>query len=193
MEPQTNTGQYSIVTLTLLGVVMLILSSAIGAILGPVFFPPVAGTQAQSMQVAQSNPAGVVIGSMDEVHMLIGKVTAINGNTLTLHLQQSVISNANLTDRMIVINNKTVVTRMTVKDQEAFQVDMNAYERQTEEAKKVPQIVLPPLVSINVPTKASEIRIGDNLTVTASENINNQRSFVASSIEIHGSGTTLTN
>ena len=193
MEPQTNSGQYSVVTLTLLGIVMLILSSAIGAILGPVLFPPVAGTQAQPMQVAQSSPSGVVVGSMDEVRMLIGKVTAINGNTLTLHLQQSGISNANLTDRMIVINNKTVVTRMTVKDQEAFQVDMNAYARQTEEAKKVPQIVLSPLVSINVPTKASEIRIGDNLTVTASENINTQRSFVASSIEIHGSGTTLTN
>lgn len=181
MEPQTNTGQYSIVTLTLLGVVMLILSSAIGAILGPVIFPPVAGTQAEPMQVMQSSSAGVVIGSVDELHNLFGSVTKINGNNFTLRIQETT---GTIPDRTVLVTSETRITKATQKDQATLNSEIADFNKKVEDAKKKPQLVLQPDMFIYNDTDASAVGIGDNVKVTATENINTKRSFIASEIQI---------
>lgn len=179
MEPQTNTGQYSIVTLTLLGVVMLILSSAIGAILGPVIFPPVAGTQAEPISIASAS----VGAPSQDIRVLFGTVKAIKGSNFTLHTQT--YQNDPLVDRNVSVTTGTKVIKIIQKDEATMQSEMTEYERIASEAKKLQRLVLPFDMFAHSSASASEIAVGDTVTVTAEENINTKKEFTATSIELY--------
>ena len=131
MEPQANSGQYSIVTLAILGVLMLILSSAIGAILGPVLFPS-ESTGAGNQPIMQSSPSSnSVFGSQVEVRTVMGSVTAIKGNSFTLHAQTSQIPNDPLSDHNVIVTSETKIVRITQKEKTLLQSEIAEFTKKT--------------------------------------------------------------
>lgn len=178
MEPQTNTGQYSIVMLTALGVVMLISSSAIGAILGPTFFQ---SQVSQAPFVTQTVSANTDIISED-VRILFGTVTSIKGNSFTLHTQTP--ENSALTDRKVIVTSETKVTKVSQKDKKILESEIAEFAKKQEEAKKLARLVLQPDIFVHTVVNVSEIAIGDTVIVTTGENVGAKKEFIASEIEL---------
>lgn len=185
MEPQTNTGQYSIVTLTLLGVVMLILSSAIGAILGPVMFGDTNEEQIQAIPVPQVSSGGVVVGSPDQIYAIPGTVKSINGSSFVLHTQLFATDKDVPADRTVFVTNKTKIFMETQKDESTLQREAEEFSKRMKDAKSKIQLLIPPGQFLSVPADVSEISVGDSVTVTARENIGSKSAFSAMEIEIH--------
>lgn len=184
METQANTGRYSIVTLTLLGVVMLILSSAIGAILGPVFFPTTINTTPQNQQAYLSSVNTVV--STDSVRVLSGSVKAFSGNRMTVR-SLSGEQDPSLAERIVIVNYDTKITKTLPKDSKTLQAEMK------NSSNKTTGLVLPQEPFTREVASASDIAIGDIVTVTASENISMTKEFIASDVKFHTPIKTPTN
>lgn len=178
MEPQTNTGQYSIVTLTALGAVMLVLSSAIGAILGPTFFPAPVSQAPFVTQIASANTDII----SEDVRVLFGSVTAIKGNSFTLHTQTE--GNSALTDRNVTVTSETKVTKVSQKDKKILESEIAEFAKKQDEAKKSQRLILPPDIFLHTVVNVSEVAIGDTVTVTTSENVSTKKEFIASEIEL---------
>lgn len=187
MEPQTNSGQALSGKYIVIGVVLLILSSAIGAIIGPVLSSGGnTGTQNQSasapiFQAPTANAADFV----QDLRILSGSVTAISGSNFTLHTQISGITNASLIDRTVIVTGETKIIKTAQKDQATLSSEMAAFAKNMQDAKTKPQLVLQPEPFTRTPADALEISIGDIVTVITAENISTKKEFVASEIEFH--------
>lgn len=189
MDPQTNLASPFKTQYIIIGVALLILSSAIGTIVGgAVSSRGNGGAQNQApVTVMQSTSAGnnVVFGSPDEVRTISGTVIAINGNSFTLHTQSSTVTNAFLIDRSVMVIGDTKIIETSEKDPAILSSEMADFNKKMEAAKTKPQLVLSPEPFTHTDANASDITIGDFVAVTSAENISTRKSFVASEIQFH--------
>lgn len=125
MEPETNTkeGPYSPMTIAIFGGALLIVSSAIGAFIGPMF--SVKGSDAAQIAIipiAQGAQTNVVVGAPEEMRNISGTITAIKGATFTLHNEMSGFSNPSLSERIVSVTTKTEISKITQKDEKRFRL-----------------------------------------------------------------------
>lgn len=191
MEPQTEIKEapYSTMTIAVLGGALLIVSSAIGAFIGPMF--SVSGGNVAQLAVPQIVQASTNISS-EEVHVLSGRVSAIQGSGFTLHTDSAPFGDQTLLDRMVGITGDTVVTKTSPKDQKVLDSEMADFMKKLEEMGKNPHILLSPEPFVRTPATAYDIAIGDFVTVTSYENIGTKKSFVAGEIKFHAPIKTIT-
>lgn len=191
METQTDSKQRSIVALVAIAIAMLILSSAIGAIIGQTFLSRGnTNIQAPLIATTQSSQNSIVFGSNNEDRVISGTVTAINGSSFVLHAQTSAVADASLIDRNVTVTGETRVTKTSQKDQASLSSEMVDFNKRMEAAKTRPQLVLSldPFTHTNV--DASVLAIGDFVTVTSAGNINTEKGFIASEVQFHSPVTT---
>lgn len=186
MEPQTNTTPPLNAKYIIVCIVMLILSSAIGAVLGGKYYPR--ENIAQQVQ----NPASYAIPSISysntnpvqEIRSIVGTVATIKGNTFTVRdVSVKTEGDASL-DRMITINSDTKIQKGTVGDEGLFSTQLRAYMKNIEDTKKNPVLSLPPELINYADARPEDIKIDDEVLVTTIESIGSQGMFVASKVQI---------
>jgi len=190
MEPQKNTtsslsGKHFFVL-----IVLLILSSAIGAVVGGMYYPrEKVGGQTQS-SVSYSPPvisysnSNVNTNPTQEIHSIFGTVKTIKGNTFTLKENRVQVPGATQGDRSIIVNSDTKILKGEMVDSEIAQKQISAYMKNIEDTKKEPVLSLPPDVMRYTEVSPADVKIGDSVVVTTIENIVNQEILIASKIQI---------
>ena len=166
------------IRITIIGAI--VLASAIGIVIGMTFFSHAAA--GPTIFAAAPTNGGVVVGVPTDMRTIPGTVTAISGNTFTLHTANS--SDPALADRTVVVTAETTVTKAVQKDQATQNADMTAFSKAVAAAKSKPQLVVLPSKFTTVPADLSEITIGSLVVVATQTNIETLKSFSATSISI---------
>lgn len=188
MEPQTTEGPLLSVKYIIVGIVLFVLASAIGAIIGPNLFSRASKETAPASApviavAAWSSPNNVVFGASDEVYKLVGSVTAIKGNSFILHTQAQG-ADASLADRTVTVTNDTKVIKLARKDPKALQSEMADFMKKQQSGKVQTELVLPPELFTHTDAVVSDVVLGGIVVVTAVEKISTKRSFIANEIQI---------
>jgi hypothetical protein len=185
MEPQTETKEapYSMMTIVVLGGALLIVSSAIGAFIGPML--SVKGGDVAQIASAPLVQASMSAPSQDEVHTLSGKVTAIQGSGFTLHMESAPFGDQTLLDRMVAVTGDTKVTKTEPKDQKIMDPEMTEFMKKLGDMEKNPHILLSPEPFTRTVSSAYDISVGDFVVVKSYENISTKKNFLASEIQFH--------
>ena len=130
-----------------------------------------AGFDAAKTLVASSS-VGAMFNTPADVRSLSGTVTAIHGDTLTLHVGVTdPFGDPALADRTVAVDASTTIVRLTIPIRSGSQ------------ATSKDAIPTPPLFTQTF-VNLSGISIGDPLTVTAAENIAKAEAFTATGIQI---------
>ncbi len=152
------------------------------------------GFDAAKTLVLNSSLAGF-INTQSDVHTLTGTVTAINGNQFTLHLQSvSPFDDPTLADRIVTVDSATQVVNLVPKDPKIFKSEVEAYAKLAQSGASTSmtsvQSSIPPNSFTQIATSSTAIKVGDPLTVAASENIKTAKEFVAVQVQIQARATT---
>lgn len=139
------------------------------------------GFNAAKSLVEQSS-LGAMLRTPDDIRILPGTVTAVSSDRITVH---TVSNNPfdSFTDRTVLIDASTKITKFTQKDPAIFKTEMDAYAKAVKAAPKGTPPANPELFIIAAITPA-DIKVGDAVMVTAADNIKSQNTFTASFIQI---------
>jgi hypothetical protein len=123
----------------------------------------------------------------DDIRILTGTVTAINGTSITIHtISDDSFEGSVLADRIIFVNASTTITKFIQKDLVVFQDEMAKFRKTTQmnasSSAENTQSVTPPLFFNLTTTNFASIKVGDILNVVALENIKLIKEFTASEI-----------
>ncbi len=136
-------------------------------------------------QLVENSSIGSMFRTPTDIRAIGGTVTAVNGNQITFHTQSmNPFGSTALNTRTAVVNASTTIVKLTQKDSDVFQAEMNKFMKATYINKNISQTITPPEPFISTPITATNIAVGDNITVTATENIKNMKKFLASKIQI---------
>lgn len=187
MEPQTNTTSGLSAKYILAGVIMLIISSAIGAVLGGKYYPRerASAQPPVSMNYSVPNISYVNTNPTQEVHTITGTVESIKGNSFKLREARHEVLGNTASIRTIIISGDTKIVKGEITaDQDEFSARLVAYMKDTEDTKKVQVLSLQPeLVKYEV-IGPEQVKIGDEVTVTTIENISSQEMLFASKVQV---------
>ena len=164
------------------GVALILVGAVIGAFADP-YLPAVVSNSQKGYQtgfdaakkVVENSPLGSLVRTSDDVRVVSGTITAINGQQFTLHTQVAInpFETAQLIDRTVLLTANTKVTLSSPKD-----------------SKIVQQIMSQPRTSTSTSlynqtaVSASSLKVGDSVLVTATENAQNLAQFSAAEIQI---------
>ena len=142
-----------------------------------------AGFDAAKKRVENSS-FGAIIRTPDEMRVLSGTVTRINGNKIDFHIQSTrPFDEPSLDDRTTTVTSDTKISRLTQKDQKIFQSEMETFMKNSQ-TKKGATLATPPEPFSHTPAILADIKVGDVLTVSAEENIKTKKEFTATDIQI---------
>lgn len=117
----------------------------------------------------------------DDIRILPGTVTAIDGARVTFHLSfWNSLDDQSLADRVIITDASTTVIALTNKDPKVYLAEMSAFAKK----KQVATTALPPSEFIVASSSVSKIKIGDSINVLATQNIKMLKEFSAQGIQI---------
>ncbi len=123
--------------------------------------------------------------SPDDIRTITGVVTAIDGNRIVIHTEsRNPFDDPALLDRIVVVTKDTQIIKTLPGDMEAFQKEMEAFIKKTEEGKGAGLTPPRPPQPTKTTVDVSSIAEGSTLTVTAVENIKNMKEFSAKEIQI---------
>ena len=137
------------------------------------------GFDAAKMLVLNSG-VGASFQTPADTHSLSGTITAIDGNQFTLHVQSpNPFDDPSLTDRVVTFSTSTMVIKLVQKDPKVFQSEMDAFAKATQVSSTTS-----PTPFTQVAANISDMKAGDVVTVTSSQNIKTLKEFSASQIQI---------
>lgn len=186
MEPQTNTASPLSAKYIFVLAILLIISSAVGAVVGGKYYPrEKASLPASVVAVAPTiQSTSYANTNIPEVHTISGKVTSINGSTFTVRDVLAKAQGDASTDRMIVINSDTKIQKGAVGDESLFLTQLNTYMKNIEDTKKNPVLSLPPEMINYADARPEDIKTGVEVFVTTIESIGSQSMLLASKVQI---------
>lgn len=124
------------------------------------------------------------------IQSLTGTVQAINGATLTLQVASGTFVDPFLADfpttREVTITTTTNITSMTPISSTELQEEMQAYVEQLKKSTSTSEEITPPSSFTKTAISISDIKVGDTVIITASDNILSASSFAATSIQDEG-------
>ena len=172
------------------GVICLLVGAAIGVFSAPYLHSNSndtyqAGFNAAKALVEKSSLGGV-FKAPEDVRILSGTITAINGSSLTLHTPSvNPFDDPILSDRIILITASTTVLTLVQKDQNVLQAEMAAFTKASQSTVAGTSVTKPSFDPfLSVISSVKNISVGDTVTVIASENVKTLRTFSASEIRI---------
>lgn len=143
------------------------------------------GFEAAKKLVVES-PLGGMFRIPDDVRVLSGTVTAINGNRVTFHLQtSSPFEDQTLNNRTILVASSTTLSKLMQKDQKEIQAEMEKLIKASP-SKTSGTSTSPVMPSAFTTATASikDIVVGDSITVITSANVKTLKEFPAQEIKI---------
>lgn len=192
MDTSNNIKGHSLATYLVASVGLFL----IGATIGFFFYPylSVSSSTADSAQkeyqagfaaaraLVENSSLGAMIKTPADIRTLSGTVTANNGNSLTLHVQSvNPFDDPALADRSILITASTTVMQRIQKDPTVFKTEVANFLKNPQGATTTRVL---PENYIFISAKASDIKVGDTVSVIALSNIKLVREFDASAIQI---------
>lgn len=147
------------------------------------------GTYQEGFDTARArvleSPMGMIFKTPDDIRTISGAVTAISGNQITIHTEsQNPFDDPALADRTITLSSDTKITKLSQGAPADFQAEMDAFMKKMQSGKDVGLLPPVPPEPARTTVEVSGIKVGDTLTVTATENIKIMKEFTASEIQI---------
>lgn len=129
-------------------------------------------------KVVEESRYGNYFRSPDDVRLLSGIATAVNDNRITLRLSSdNPFDDQTLNERSVIITADTKIVKLVAKDSKTFQAELAEFN-------KTPQTGSAPQPFTQVAVGAQDIKTGELLTVTASENVKMMKEFSATEIRV---------
>jgi hypothetical protein len=163
----------------------LIVGGIVGVVIDP-YLPSALSNAKKSYQagfsaarkVAEESQYGSFFRTQSDVRSLSGVVATVSDDHLTLKVSSmmSPFDDAALAERTVRTTSDTKVVRLVAKDSKVFQAELAKFS-------SVPSAT-PPSPYTLVAGSVADIKTGDSLTVTASENVAGMKEFIASEVRI---------
>ena len=139
-----------------------------------------AGFEAAKQRVLESG-AGMILKTPDEIRSLSGTVTEIQGNRITLHVQSvDPFADATLNDRIVTVTGDTKITKLAQKDPQTIRSEAKANAEKIDQNES--QKIVEPFVETD--SALSDITVGSDVNVTATDNIKTAKTFTVAEIQI---------
>ncbi|MBU1246949.1 hypothetical protein KJ973_02800, partial [Patescibacteria group bacterium] len=124
-----------------------------------------------------------------EIKTANGEVTEINGNKISVKIYPlEPLADLELDNRVVEVDENTKVYQSVVKDQKEFQKELDEFRKKIDERINNPEgntgPLTPPSGFIKKETNLAAIKIGQQITVTAEQDIKNLEQFKAIEIII---------
>jgi hypothetical protein len=125
-----------------------------------------------------------------ELTAINGKIEKIDGNTITItanNISQNPFSDINFpTTRVITISSDTKLVKSVQKDPATFQKEMAAFQLAMQNGQRSASSapIMPPTQFGETNINLSDLKAGDVITATASNNILSASSFTATKIQV---------
>ncbi|MBI5400894.1 MAG: hypothetical protein HZB12_02175 [Candidatus Yonathbacteria bacterium] len=147
-----------------------------------------AGFDAAKKRVLESQ-MGMMLRTSDDIRVLSGTVTAVNGNRITLHTQSAnpFDDDPSLSTRTVLITSETKIVKLSQKDPKEMQAEMTAFMKNMQTIKGGTP-AMPPEPFTRASATATDIAVGISLNITATENIKTAKEFTTSEIQIQSRG-----
>lgn len=136
-------------------------------------------------KLVEESQMGAVYKIPDDIRSIIGVVTKIDGNRITVKSEsQNPFVDKNLLERVFLVSKETQITKISREGDEKFRAQMEEFIKNSADGKRViAPLPLPPEPTRNTVTLSSVV-VGNSVSVTATENIKDKREFTASAVEI---------
>jgi len=131
----------------------------------------------------------IPIGEDMEINFVSGEIQKIEDKKLYVKIQPlELLSDPELDNRILGIDENTKIYQMVNKDQDQFQKEMDEFQQKTEEQMNSPENMIEPITPPEPQSKQevafSEIKIGQQITAMAEGDIKEQKEFKATEIFI---------
>lgn len=189
---------------------------AMSLLLGGVVFMVIKIQQKKSPQVATTNsentfqagwdaakerlsqyPMGMSAPEGMEIKSVSGTIQKIEGDKLTVKINPlEPLADPDLDTRIITIDSNTKVTLSAQKDPAQFQKEMEEFQvrmKQSQENQELAQTTEPsmfPTPFEKKEIKVSDLKVGQQISVTANEDIKDKKEFIAVQIDVQEMLTT---
>lgn len=131
----------------------------------------------EAKELVQKSPLGKLFPQVEDMRFVSGKVTAINGNKITIHITNNdPFDDSFIADRVVVVASTTKIIKQVAKDRAVFQDELKNSFTKTSGMPAVP--------NIEIPGTILDIKIGDSISVSVSSNIKKLPTFNADSVTI---------
>lgn len=132
-----------------------------------------------------ASPVGSVFKVQEDVRTYSGSVTTVNSDNITIHIQQTnPFDDPALLDRTVKFTADTKITKSVPGDIKKFQEEMDAFMKKMQSGNTAGAVPPTPPVPTVTTINASDIAVGNTVTVTATENISTMKTFTASEIQV---------
>jgi len=126
---------------------------------------------------------------LDEIFTISGQVQGIENNKITLNIHPlDPLADPELDVRIIEVDENTKIYQLKEKEFEQYEKEMKEYNKKMKEQvdalESVPEPIIPPEPFVKEAAKLSDIKQGQEITVTSKENIKNKKQFRAIKIVI---------
>ena len=120
---------------------------------------------------------------MPEMLSVSGAVKSINGNTLIIETGENPNPFEQLpSTREIAVTQSTKIVRQDQKNPEEFQTENEEYQKKLQSGASG---AIPPVPTIEMDIKLSDIKVNDFVTIVSDKNIKNSASFEAVKVIFH--------
>lgn len=146
-----------------------------------------AGWNAAKERLAQSPIGGVMVSQATEVKTISGSIQKIEGDKITVKINLTdPLSDPNLDTRTITVNSSTKIVLSVPKSQEQIQKDMADFQEKMKSQTQIDPAnpILPPMPFEKKEIKISDLKVDQQISITANENIKDKKEFVASEIGV---------
>lgn len=130
----------------------------------------------------QSNP----IFAPKEVTSITGTVESISGGLVTIKITPlEPLADPLLDERVVTVSLNTNINRSVQKNPTEYQKEMEVFMKNIQQMSKTSTgIINPPSMFTKQSVQISDIKVGANITITASENIKNLKNFTATEVAL---------
>ncbi len=146
-----------------------------------------AGWEAAQKRLAETGFAPAMVGI--EIKTLSGEVKEIKGNKINLKIRPlEPLAEPGLDIRTIIVDNSTKIYKLDAKDPNEFQKEMAEYNKKMQEQMKKPAVAAQPLMMpepfVKKEAKLSDLKAGQQITVSTDKDIKNVQEFKAVEITL---------
>ncbi len=168
-----------------LGLIVALQSNKTGLSLGENTFQ--AGWDAAKQRLAESGFAPAIAGM--EIKTISGEVKEIKGNKISLKIRPlEPLADPKLDNRSVVVDDNTKIYNLVSRDPVEYQKEMDAYNKKMQEQMNKPATEAQPLVFpeffIKKEVRLSDLKAGQQITVTTDKDIKNVQEFKAIEITL---------
>ena len=146
-----------------------------------------AGWEAAKQRLAETGFAPLAVDM--EIKSLSGQVQKIEGSKISLKIRPlEPLADPALDNRIVETDNNTKIYKLVQKDTSEYQKEMKEFNKKMEEQMKNlperPEPLMPPEMYTKEEVALSNIKEGEQITVTAQENIKERSEFKATEVVI---------